>query len=77
MGVNRINPSVFLALHAIMIPCLLKGKERIRFPETENIAFIKAGAARGTAGSPTPPISLPLSTISTDIFGEPFNLSIE
>ena len=77
MGVNRIHPSIFLALHAIMIPCLLKGKERIRSPDAENIAFVKAGAARGTAGSPTPPISLLLSIISTDIFGEPFNLSIE
>jgi len=44
MGVNRIHPSIILALYAITIPCLLKGKERIRFPDEEKIAFTKGGA---------------------------------
>ena len=47
MGANRIHPSIFLALDAIMIPCLLIGKERIRFPVEEKIAFTKVGAASG------------------------------
>ena len=58
------------------MPFLLKGKVRKRFPVDEKIALAKAGAARGTATSPTPPISLPLSIISTEISGTPLSLKI-
>ena len=66
-----------VCIQVIFIPCLLKGKDRMRLPDEEKIALVRAGAASGTATSPTPPISLPLSIISTEISGEPFSLRIE